>query len=105
MFPLSLEGWGDKHVVLGLLVPYQFFTAFQDVITDAIMVKVCKIDRENGSADFQTYIFGICGLGGIVGSIVAIFLTDTTNPRTTFFYYSFCHLILIAFVIPVPEGD
>lgn len=68
------------------------------------MVKICKNDPENGSADFQTYIFAVCGLGGIVGSIVAIFLTDTTNPRTTFFYYSFCHLILIAFVIPMNEG-
>jgi predicted MFS family arabinose efflux permease len=75
------------------------------VISDAIMVKVCKVDPTNGSADFQTYIFGVCGLGGIVGSIVAIFLTDTTNPRTTFFYYSFCHLLLILFVIPVTESD
>lgn len=52
MFPLSMEGWGEKHVVLALGVTYQFFTAFQDVITDAIMVKVCKVDPENGSADF-----------------------------------------------------
>lgn len=47
----------------------------------------------------------MCGLGGIVGSIVAIFLTDTTDPRTTFFWYSFCHLLLIVFVVLIKEGE
>lgn len=74
------------------------------MITDAIMVKVCKVDPKNGSADFQTYIFAVCGFGGICGSITAIFLTEALKPYTTFFFYSFLNLFLIVFACYLNEG-
>jgi len=68
------------------------------------MVKVCKVDPKNGSADFQTYIFAVCGFGGIIGSITAIFLTEILKPYTTYFFYSFLNLFLIIFACYLDEG-
>ena len=48
-------------------------------------------------------MFASCGVGGIFGSIVAILLTDTVNPRSTFMFYSFAALIPIILISFVDE--
>lgn len=69
------------------------------------MVKVCKNDPEHGASDFQSYIFAVCGFGGIIGSITAIFLTEALTPYTTFCFYAFLHLGLLFFVYFLDEGE
>ena len=51
LFILSFESVHEKHTVLAIAFSLQLFTAFQDVICDAIMVKVCKVDPINGAPD------------------------------------------------------
>jgi hypothetical protein len=103
LFPLCLDSVNHKSTILLLLTLYQLFTAFQDVICDAIMVKVCKVDPINGAPDLQTFIFATCGLGGVVGSITAMFLTETMNPKTTFLLYSCSSFVLVALIFFVKE--
>ena len=67
------------------------------------MVKVCKIDPENGASDLQTFIFSMCGFGGIVGSITAMFLTELLDPRTTFLCYSLGSVLLLILMRFVDE--
>lgn len=45
------------------------------------------------------------GLGGIAGSITAIFLTQILTPYTIFTFYSFLHLGLFFFVYFLKEGE
>ena len=69
------------------------------------MVKVCKVDPINGAPDLQTYIFSMCGFGGIVGSITAMVFTEWLDPRITFLVYSLTSFLLIFLMFFVDETD
>ena len=67
------------------------------------MVKVAKLDPVNGAADLETFIFASCGVGGVVGSITSMVLTNFLHPRVTFLGYAISSFILLALAYMVKD--
>jgi len=87
---------GSVGMVSLLLMTVNFSSAFMDVIVDSMMVIQSRKDLVNGSEKLQSYSWIVKGFGGIVGSVLAAFLTQNCHPRWCFLVYS-CLGVLVAF--------
>lgn len=69
--------------------------AFMDVIIDALMVQEARKDPKHGSQDLNSYSYIFMSTGGIIGSLLAAFMTQYMDPHASFFI-SACFGLLIA---------
>lgn len=65
----------DKVVITTLLTLFSLNAAFIDVITDALTVSQARRDPKYGSEDLNSYGYIWMSIGGIIGSLIAAFLT------------------------------
>ena len=59
--------------------------AMFEVVIDALMVVQSRRDKEHGSEDLQSFSWGCLGIGGILGSLLAAFMTQNYHPKYCFF--------------------
>ncbi|KDO20616.1 hypothetical protein SPRG_12973 [Saprolegnia parasitica CBS 223.65] len=59
-------------------------TAVSDVIIDALVVEMSRLDPKNGANDLQSITWCMMSLGGIVGSLLAGPITTSFGPSRVF---------------------
>lgn len=76
-------------------------TAFNDVVIDAKVVEMARLDPKNGANDLQTLSWSMMSLGGILGSFLGGPMTDVGGPRMVFFIASIgpVAIILLSFSV------
>jgi len=77
-----------------LLITANTAGAFMDTIVDALMVIQARRDPVYGSKELQTLGYICIGISGVVGALIAAFLTGFLNPYWCFFTYSWFGFIV-----------
>ena len=78
-------------------------TAFNDVVIDARVVEMSRLDPENGANNLQSLSWCMMALGGIVGSLLAGPVTDHLGPRTVFLFSAFGPILIIILAVYMKE--
>ena len=97
MTSLGLPWSLSESTAMWMLFLSNFSIAFSDVIVDSLLVIQARKYPENGSEDLNSFAWSWMSIGGLVGSIVAGFLTESYDPRYCFLFSAAIGL-LIAFV-------
>ena len=71
-----------------------FSIAFSDVIVDSLMVIQARRYPEDGSEDLNTFSWTWMSVGGLIGSLIAAFLTENYEPRHCFTFSSIMGLVI-----------
>lgn len=81
-----------------MLVLSNLSVAAMDVIVDSIMIVQSRAYPDDGSEELQSFSWACLGMGGVVGSLAAAFLTEkyTEDPAYCFMASSVTALILMA---------
>ena len=61
-----------------------FSGAFADVLVSAIIVEAARLDLTNGSHDLQSLSWIMYGVGGLIGTTFAAFVTQYFTPSLVF---------------------
>ena len=69
-------------------------TAFADVIVDSMMVIQARRYPRTGSEELNAFSYTWMALGGLLGSIIAAFLTENFEPRHCFAFSSLAGVII-----------
>lgn len=97
LIPLIPEYVMNKYVITGMLCLFAMNVAFTDVIIDALMVQEARKDPKYGSQDLNSYSYIWLAIGGIVGSLMAAYLTEYMNPHISFFICACIGLLIVVF--------
>lgn len=76
MFSLYYFQIDDALTVTMLLFSASFAMAFTNVTVDAILIVQQRRDPESGSQDLFSIAFFFQGIGGVVGCVIAAFMTE-----------------------------
>lgn len=68
--------------------------ASSDVIVDSLMVIQARKYPESGSEDLNAFTWTCMSCGGLFGSIIAAFLTESYEPRYCFLFSSVMGLVI-----------
>ena len=93
-----VPGWMTNNIaIVVFLTIIQFNGAFINVIIEALMVQQSRRDPKNGSANLNSFSYLFVSIGGIVGALLAAYMTQFMTPRISF---AICSLLglLIAFL-------
>lgn len=82
------ECYKYKYFILIMLFIYQVGQASVDVITDGCLVAVARKCRDHGSSDLQSMNLIYHGIGGIIGSLAAVYMTENFHPKFTFMIFT-----------------
>jgi len=90
-------------IVTLLLLVTNLSAAFNDVIIDARMVEVARLDPANGASDLQSLSRIALSAGGILGSLLAGPATHRLGPRGVFFAAAVGPCVIIAVALAMTE--
>lgn len=75
LIPLMFPTFLNTYAIAALLVLNNVTLAFNDVITDSIIVLQSRIDPKSGAKILNSYARSLQAAGGIVGSFSAAYMT------------------------------
>jgi MFS family permease len=84
LIPLMFPAFLNTYAIAALLVLNNVALAFNDVITDSIIVLQSRIDPKSGAKVLNSYARSLQAAGGIVGSFSAAYMTQYTDPHYAF---------------------
>lgn len=96
-------GTSTAVAVTSLLFVTNLATAVSDVVIDARVVEMSRLDPVNGANDLQSLSWSMMSMGGIVGSILAGPATDHFGPRMVFALAAIGPIIILLFTIYMKE--
>ena len=79
-------------------------TALNDVVIDARVVEMSRLDPENGANNLQTVSWSMMALGGVIGSLLAGLATDHLGARSVFLFASIGPIIVIGLSMVMRES-
>eukprot|EP00667_Euglena_gracilis_P007159 EG_transcript_7231 len=78
-------------------------SSFNDVVIDAKMVEMSRLDPANGANDLQSISWIMLAIGGILGSILSGPTTDALGPRPVFLFAAAGPLIILVLALTMKE--
>lgn len=94
MFIIYYFEFEDPVVVVLIFFLTSLAVAFLNVVIESLLVIQQRIDPENGSQDLVSIMYFFQGLGGVVGCIIAAFMTENYHPKYCFLAYSIWGLLV-----------
>lgn len=67
--------------------------AFNDVLSDTLLVVEARKDPQRGSEDLYTYTFSISCAFGVLGALLGAYFTEYLHPYWGLFLYSWFGLL------------
>lgn len=86
-----------------VLTIQSFAIAFIDVVIDARVVEVSRLDPVNGANDLQSVSWGAMAIGGVIGSTLSGPATDTLGVRASFFFAAVGPLLVFIMALRMTE--
>eukprot|EP00668_Euglena_longa_P011701 GGOE01014116.1.p1 GENE.GGOE01014116.1~~GGOE01014116.1.p1 ORF type:complete len:564 (-),score=142.75 GGOE01014116.1:255-1946(-) len=77
--------------------------AFSDVVIDAKMVEMSRLDPANGANDLQSISWIMLAIGGILGSLLSGPMTDSLGPRPVFLFAAVGPLVIMVLALSMKE--
>jgi len=97
------SGTSTAVTVTSLLLVTNLSTAVSDVVIDARVVEMSRLDPVNGANDLQSLSWSMMSMGGIIGSILAGPATDHLGPRMVFALAAIGPILILLFTIYMKE--
>ena len=97
MVVLGQKDMQSEKVATWCLFLSNLAIAFSDVIVDSLMVIQSRKYPESGSEDLNAFTWTCMSVGGLFGSIIAAFLTESYEPRYCFLFSSVMGLVIAFF--------
>jgi folate/biopterin transporter len=88
---------------VGMLTISSLGASVVDVVIDARVVEMSRLDPRHGANDLQSVSWAAMAIGGIVGSVLSGPATDYLGARGVFFFASAGPLIVLGFSITMQE--
>nr|CCA22642.1 folateBiopterin Transporter (FBT) family putative [Albugo laibachii Nc14] len=86
-----------------VLTIQSFAVAFIDVVIDARVVEVSRLDPVNGANDLQSVSWGAMAIGGVIGSTLSGPATETLGVRASFFFAAIGPLLVFIMALRMTE--
>lgn len=85
---------GSENFAMWMLFFSNLSIAFSDVIVDSLMVIQARRFPEDGSEELTAFSWTYMAFGGLIGSVIAAFLTESYEPRYCFYFSSLMGLVI-----------
>ena len=85
---------GHLQFTIGCLFLSNLSVAFSDVIVDSLMVIQARKFPAKGADELSTFSWTCLAMGGLSGSVIAAFITQSYEPKYCFLYSSIMGLVM-----------